>query len=208
MEKAQIYLVTFILITISLLGILLVWQKQEINPELSEFNTIYETIHARNQWLSENWYDPRWYNKLVINITDGDLNPAAINFNPQGVNCTKEIVVVNKTSSGFNRITPVNVNQSSVPCRIFFNASRGVYEIYYNTTENANNGIITDPGSVTNAEQYGPYSGPALCDIFEKMLQKNGIYLSCSVQPNIIIKGYNWTIEYKTPKFYFNGTLA
>ncbi|MEM4714071.1 MAG: hypothetical protein QXQ79_00820 [Candidatus Nanoarchaeia archaeon] len=143
--KAQIYIITTILILMLFLGGLSVSFYLDGRTKFESdvhFKNLLNSAAFRKTWLDENWYSTNWSSKMIIRITGGDTNPALISNIPAS-NCEKEIVVIRKAD---NSKLSVNVNQSEGPCDInFYATTNEIYEIYYNSTianENNNIGIV------------------------------------------------------------------
>jgi hypothetical protein len=215
-SKGQFYLITSIFVFISLaviftFALFINFGIFSLPTQNMDFTNLQNAIRQQNNWLQENWYNVNWKNRLLVNITGGALTPATItNVGDSSINCTKEIKVLNRSASGNFLLVYAEVNASNAngagPCNVMFNASLGLYQIYYNNSaanENNPSGIPNEITSYSEDLQKVPQN---VCAYFSQILPKKNIAFNCSATASNNF--YNYSIDFKTTEFTYSGSLV
>lgn len=213
MKRGQFYLIslTFAAITILVLSMFVLFVEfgsvLTKSPVPNDFENLQNAVEQRNKWIEGEWFDLRWKSRSVIDIKDGAITPANITGIGTGsTDCVDEIRVFNLSTGAFLEITNVKVNASSGPCTVIFNASIGVFEIYYNNTAANQNNSIGSPSGITDFDEIKeqvPQEG--ICAHFDELLATKNILFECSGAS--LEKTFNYSVDFITVDFEFSGNL-
>jgi hypothetical protein len=213
--KGQFYIIAsvFVLISLAVLFVFTLFVNFgtfTLPTQSTDFANLQNAIQQQNNWLQANWYNLNWKTRVVANITGGALAPATItDIGDSSINCTKEIKVFNRSSSGSFLGVSVRVNTSSAngagPCGVIFNASLGLYEIYYNNSAANESNSFDVPGGATSFSPRVQQIPQNVCSHFAQILPKKNIAFTCSATATS--NAYNYSVGFRATDFAYNGSL-
>lgn len=211
--RGQFYIIAsvFVLISLAVLFIFTLFVDFgtfTLPKQSTDFANLQNSIRQQNSWLQANWYNLSWKNKTVVNITGGITNPVEIDASVNTGNCYSEVLVFNKSGTAFNYV-PSNITSNSTPCNVTFNASAGIYEIYWNCPTCAFSPVgrntISNVGNETSPAKYTVALPSNVCSHFAQILPRKNIAFTCSATTTS--NAYNYSVGFRATDFAYNGSL-
>jgi hypothetical protein len=210
-KKAQFMLVATILITISLFIIYTYIRSADTSSIIffeptskEQFVNLHTSIAGRNAWLGNYWWDLNWQNRSTISISGTIVNPVKVDpLIPASYDCNQVRVVDSN-----NIEVPSSITVAIAPCYAVFNASAGIYNVYWNNpsaTAPKTIGAGTLTGNLIRKE-----GAPTqlFCPHLVDMYKKAGVDINCSVQNIFSNNQVNYSIRFQSLDINFDGFLS
>lgn len=235
MKKAQFFVISLVLILISMVSIYTYVRSAdaasvfslEKNSMLDLINII-DAVKMRNErYLAQTppWWNSAWAYRELITITTAVDNPPetrTIEFNPQvpttkliTSSCSQELRLTNTVASPTELES--NVSAAALPCNITrtevldcgapgCTATLRYYVYYGNSGAQTPSYRNTVQGTETGATLGTEEKETALCDHFESIYPKTGAAIACDITGYVGNKT-NVTVYYSSTNLKFNGTI-
>jgi len=214
-KRAQFMLVAVVLIAISIFMVFTYIRSADTSGIIffepdsrGEFTGLQNSIHTRNAWLSDYWFNLDWENRSTIEISGPIVNPVEVDPSiPPGSDCFDKVRVTDSSQTEISS----DVTAPVAPCDVVFSASPGTYYVYWN------NPAAIAPGyrgiSAGNPVTYlliSQDTNPSqlFCPHISKVYQKAGIDLNCAIQNFFSSNQINYAIEFHSLDLNFEGFLS